>query len=460
MTAISLNTLEPRFQQICERIRADQKRLKVPGVAIGVYHQGQEYVAGFGRTSVENPLRVTPDTLFQVGSISKTFTGTMLMMLVEKGLLDLDKPVRKYLPKFKMADPNVEKHLSTRQLLTHTGGWVGDYFNDLGNGDDALEKMVKKIRKLEQVTPLGQTWSYNNTGFNIAGRLIEVLTEMPYEKAAQEMIFNPLGLEMTFFYPSDLLFTHRFVVGHFKEGKKVRVARPWAIGRAGNPVGGVVSTVRDLLKYARFHMGDGKTADGQQIISPESLKMMQTPQVDAGGRGQMGITWFIRGADSLSIFGHGGATKGQEAAFHFIPEKDFAVALLSNSTDGGVLTDNILKWVLDVYFQAALPAHSPIELPETELAEYAGVYELPLLAGELKVASNCLVWQETPRGGFPKPDSPPPPPEPPVRFKFYEKDRVIGLDEPAKGSLADFLRDETGAIRFFRFGGRAMKRKS
>ncbi len=445
---------DPKFQWVCENISSEMKRLKVPGAALGVYHDGKEFSAGFGRTSVENPLRVTPDTLFQVGSISKTFTGTILMRLVEQGLLDLDTPIRKILPKFKMSDPEVEKKLTTRHLLTHTGGWIGDYFDSFGDGNDALQKMVKRIRKLPQVTPLGGPWSYNNTGFNIAGRVIEVLTDKPYEQAAQELIFDPLGLKMTFFFPSDILITHRFVVGHQKIGRKAKVARPWAIGRAGNCVGGVVSTVRDLLTYARFHMGNGENAQGQPVMKRESLEAMRVEQADAGGRGKMGLTWFIRKADNLTIYSHGGATHGQQAMFHFIPQENFAVALLTNSDEGGIMTDNLLKWVLEAYFDASIPVPQPLQKSESELAEFTGHYELPLSAFDLIAQDGCLVKKDIPRGGFPTPNTPPGPPEPDVRLAFYETDRVVGLDEPRKGALCEFLRDMDGNVRLMRIGGR------
>lgn len=451
---LPLEVLEPKFQRLCETLRGEMKRLKVPGAAIGVHHNGQEYAAGFGRASVEHPLRVTPDTLFQVGSITKTFTGTILMRLAEQGRLDLDAPVRKILPKFKMSDPEVEKRLTTRHLLTHTGGWLGDYFDDFGNGDDALQKMVKKIRKLPQVTPLGGPWSYCNTGFNLTGRIIEVLTEKPYEQAAQELLFDPLGLKMTFFFPSDLLMTHRFAVGHQKIGKKVKVARPWAIGRAGNSVGGAVSTARDLLAYARFQMGDGSNAQGEPVMKRESLEAMRAEQVDAGGRGKMGLTWFIREVNGLKIYTHGGATHGQQAMFLFIPHEDFAAALLTNSNEGGIITDSLLKWVLETYFDASIPAPQPIQKSEEELAEYAGHYELPLSAFDLRIGDGVLIKKDIPRGGFPTPNSPPGPPEPDVRLAFYDTDRLVGLDEPRKGALCEFLRDETGQIRFLRIGGR------
>src|SRR6266511_3767494 len=309
---------DPTFKKIAQKIVSEMKRLDVPGVAIGIWHAGNEYAEGFGVTSLEHPLPVTADTLFQTGSISKTFTGTMLMQLAEQGKVDLDAPVKKYLRDFKLRDKDVTKKVTVRHLLTHMGGWVGDYFNDFGNGDEALDKMVKDIAKLPQVQALGTIWSYNNTGFNIASRIIEIVTKKPYEQAAQEMLLDPIGLDMSFFYPSDLLFTHRFVVGHLKVRNKVKVARPWAIGRAGNGVGGVVSTVRDLLKYARFHMSNGK----KNVITGKSLRAMRVPQADMGPRGSMGITWFIRKAGDLTIYGHGGATNGQQALFCFIPEKD------------------------------------------------------------------------------------------------------------------------------------------
>lgn len=448
---------DKKFKKLGEVIVAEMKRLEIPGVSVGIWHAGQEFSAGFGVTSLENPLPVSAETLFQVGSISKTLTGMLLMRLVELGKLDLDAPVRTYLPHLKLSDPHVAETVTTRHLLTHTGGWIGDYFNDFGNGDNALSKMVKSLAKLPQITPPGEIWSYNNTGFNLAGRLVEVLMKKPYEKATQAFLLDPLGLKMSFFYPDDAILTHRFAVGHSKWEKTVKVARPWAVGRATNPVGGLVSTVKDLLIYARFQMGNGQSAAGEQILARESLEAMQTPQVEAGGRGKMGLTWFIRSSqgEDLTIFGHGGATHGQQAGFHFIPEKDFALAVLTNSDDGGAITDNLLKWALEIYFDTSLPAPTPSQKPEAELGEYEGLYDLPLSAFTLEVKDGYLVRQEIPRGGFPTPETPPGPPSPPVRLAFYEPDRVVALDEPGKGSLGDFLRDQAGKLAFFRIGGRA-----
>jgi CubicO group peptidase (beta-lactamase class C family) len=445
---------DPKFKKITQNIVSEMKRLHVPGVSIGIWHKGREYTAGFGITSVEHPLPVTADTLFQTGSISKTYTGTLMMMLVEQGKVDLDAPVRKYIKDFKVKDKEVSENVRVRHLLTHMGGWVGDYFNDFGNGDDALDRMVREIAKLPQVQPLGTIWSYNNTGFNVASRIIEVVTKRSYEQAVQEMLLDPLGLDMTFFYPSDVLFTHRFVVGHYLEKKNVKVARPWAIGRAGNGVGGVVSTVRDLLKYARFHMSNGKKG----VISRKNLKSMRNPQADAGARGMMGITWFIRTVGNVTVYAHGGATHGQQAYFFFIPDKDFACAILTNSDDGGIITADVFSKVMELYFNVKSKLPKPIETSAAELKRYMGRYKIGTECFDLKVKDKYLIYHHIPLGGFPTPDTPPGPAMPPMRFSFYERDKVIGLDEPYKDALGEFFRDEKGRLQFFRIGGRAHKK--
>ena len=160
-----------RFAEVVQAAQDAMEAHSVPGVAIAVVSGGEEETAGLGVTSIENPLEVTPDTLFQIGSIGKTFTATAIMRLVEQGKVDLDVPVRTYLPDFRLADDNVAARVTIRHLLTHTGGWEGDYFDDFGLGDDALARMVGRLEELPQLTPLGEVWAYNNAGFYVAGRV-------------------------------------------------------------------------------------------------------------------------------------------------------------------------------------------------------------------------------------------------------------------------------------------------
>lgn len=444
----------PRFRALCERIVEEMKLRKVPGVAIGVWHKKREFTSGFGMTDIKNPLAITPDTLFQTGSISKTFTGTVIMQLVEQSKVDLDAPVRKYIKDFKLRDKKVEKQVTVRDLLTHMGGWVGDYFNDFGNGDDALDKMVKAIAKLPQVHPHRKIWSYNNTGFNVASRIIEVVTKKPYEQAVQEMLLDPLELDSTFFYPDDELLTHRVVVGHQLIKTKVKVAHPWAVGRASNGVGGVVSNVKDLLKYARFHMSNGQ----KKVLSGKSLRAMRKPQVDAGGRGEMGITWFIRKIRNTTLYGHGGATNGQQAYLFFIPNEDFALAILTNSDDGNMITSKIVGWALDIYFNTSISTPTPIQTSVAERKKFTGRYQIGTECCELKVQGDYLMYHHIPLGGFPTPDVPPGPALPPMRFAFYDTDKVIGMSGLFKNALGEFIRDDKGKLLYFRIGSRAHKK--
>jgi hypothetical protein len=244
------------------------------------------------------------------------------------------------------------------------------------------------------------------------------------------------------------------VVGHQNVEDRIQVARPWAIGRAGNGVGGVVSTVRDLLKYARFHMSNGR----KNVITGRSLRLMREPQADAGPRGMMGITWFIRKVGDLTVYAHGGATNGQQAYFFFLPGQDFACAILTNSDDGAIITSGITNTILEFYFQTKPKLPEPLEKPARELKEFVGRYQIGTECFDLKAKGRHLIYHHIPLGGFPTPDSPPGPAMPPIRFSFYEKDRVIGLDEPYKDALGDFIRSEKGKLHFFRIGGRAHKK--
>ena len=220
------------FEQLADAAQEAMAAAGVPGVALGLSSGEEEQYAAFGVTSLENPLPVTPGTLFQIGSITKTFTATVAMQLVDEGLLDLDAPVRTYLPSLRLGDEAAAAGATMRHLLTHTGGWEGDYFDDPSRGDDALALMVDRLADLPQVVPLGAIFSYNNAGFYIAGRVLEVIGGEPFERLVEERILRALALDETYFFAEDVM-THRFAAGHQEadgdEGTVVEVARPWQL---------------------------------------------------------------------------------------------------------------------------------------------------------------------------------------------------------------------------------------
>ena len=219
------------FGRLCEFISDSMRKLAIPGVAVGVISGDQEFSAGVGVTNVDHPLQVDADTLFQIGSTTKTFTGTAVMRLVEMSKLALDEPVRTYLPDFAVRDADASARVTIRHLLTHTAGWVGDIYEDTGNGDDALKEYTARMATLPQLTPVGTVWSYNNSAFWLAGRIIEVATGLTYERAMLELVLEPLALTRSFLMPADVM-THRFAVGQVRRQARARVCCGRGWGRA------------------------------------------------------------------------------------------------------------------------------------------------------------------------------------------------------------------------------------
>jgi len=435
-----------RFDDVVEVAKASMEELSVPGVSIGVLFDGEEETAGLGVTSVENPLDVTPDTLFQIGSIGKTFTASALMRLVERGDVDLDASVRTYLRDFRLQDEDAAARVTVRQLLTHTGGWLGDYFDDFGWGDDALARMVERVGELPQLTPLGEVWSYNNAAFYVAGRVIESVTGQTYEAAMRELVFDPLGIEHAYYFMDDVI-TRRFVVGHeLDEEEHTVVARPWPIGRAAHAAGGIVTSVPELLRYARFWL------EGGDFLSRESVQEMTSPQIEVGGNIQaVGLAWMVMSIEDVRLVGHGGGTNGQISWFVFAPEHGFALAVLTNHDRGGTVTTRVAEKAYETYLDVREPELEAVELdPEP----YLGRYEAQMGDLVLERADGGLQIRVIPKGGFPTPDTPPSPAPPPAPIAFNSPDEIFVPEGIWKGDRGLFLRGEDGSIRWLRIGGR------
>jgi CubicO group peptidase (beta-lactamase class C family) len=436
-----------KWEQLCAF--TDDIRLQhgVPGVALGILHDGEVQAAGFGVTNVENPLDITDRTLFQIGSISKTFTGTLIMKMVEEGKIDLDATVRTYLPNFRVADEEASQTVTIRHLMIHTSDWFGDFFLDTGAGDDAAARSVAAMANLEQLAPIGEVWSYNNAGFYLLGHLIEVISGRSYEKLLREKILEPLGLEHIFFDPGDVM-TYRFAAGH-SDGL---VARPWPLPRAAYPVGGIACDLHDLLAYARFHMGDGTTAGGNRLLEKDSLLKMQTPNVTVWKKEQWGLTWSVDDSYGTRLVAHGGGTNGQISRLVLAPERDFAVAVFTNAGSGGHVTKAVVNQALKAFVDIEINDPQPLEVPEEELAVFAGDYSRPFADISLGILGGRLIGQLIEKMGFPDKDIPPSSQPPPFTLGLVEEDRLMILDGPMKSSLVDIIRKVDGSIGWLRAG--------
>jgi CubicO group peptidase (beta-lactamase class C family) len=431
------------------------ERFHVPGVAVGILNGDEETVRGFGVTNLDNPLDVDGDTLFQIGSTTKTITGLVAMRLVEQGLIELDEPVRTYLPELRLSDADVTSNLTLRHLLTHTGGFDGDYFCDFGPSDDALERAVASMSALAQIAPLGEVWSYCNAGFYIAGRLIEVITGKPYETAAREIALDPIGLDSSFFFPEEVM-TYRFASGHWGVDK-VHVARPWALPRDIHPVGGIISSARDNLKYARFWLADAVTQSGERLLSTDTVRLMQAPLMPTSKREWIGLTWINREVSGVKLIRHGGGTNGQTSAFMFVPAKNFALTVLTNSSRPEI-TKAVTEWALKEYLDIEEPNPVPLQSNPNDLAELTGVYkdiastiELAVIEGRLTLEIKQKHEAMKAMIGDPRP------PIPPMSVALIGPDSFVVKDGMYANDQGEFIRRD-GRVHWLRFGGRLKTR--
>ena len=441
-----------KFRPLEETIKEMMKQLQVPGVAVGIIHEGEEYAAGFGVTNVGHPLPVDAKTLFQVGSITKTVTGTAAMRLVEMGRLGLDQPLRTYIPDFKLADEEAAAKVTMRHLLTHTAGWPGDYFDDTGRGDDALARVVDRMARLPQLTEPGAFCGYNNAAFYLAGRIIELLTNQTYEKAVKELVLEALGMTSSFFFAEEAI-TYRVAVGHMLQGSTLEVARSWALPRAAHPAGGLVSCIADQLRYLRFHMIEGSDTDGRGMLTPASIVQMRSPQLhNSFSSSTIGLTWWLREVDGVRIVEHSGATIGQQALLLMVPELHFGMVVLTNATSGGQLCEEVTKWALRYYLTLGELEIVPLDLPREQLAPYIGQYSDSFTIWEVSIVDNRLILQILPssarQSGV----------KLHVPLAFCSTDRVLALDTYFKGTQGDFLRSPDGQIKWLRFAGRIAAR--
>lgn len=308
----------------------------VPGAQVAVLADGEIQDEAAGVLSLRTQVEATTDSVFKIGSITKIWTATLIQQLVDDGVLDLDRPVRDYLPGFRLSDPAATASLTARHLLTHTGGIDGNHFTDTGRNDDAIEKFVATLAEADQLLPPDTVFSYSNSGYVVLGRLVEVLRDKPFHDVLRERLVTPLGLHTvaTDTYEAIL---HRAAVGHVQTGGKVVPAKEWAVSYYSAPSGSHFAiSARELLEFVRLHLTD------------PALAALREPQVESvpdfgGGVIGWGLGWMLY---QDGVVGHTGVAKGQKAWLRVVPSAGVAVAVLTNSTGGEPLAYEIFGAVL------------------------------------------------------------------------------------------------------------------
>ncbi|MFF7242063.1 serine hydrolase [Streptomyces collinus] len=353
---------------LAEFVGATAKEFDIPGAAVGVWVDGRELIACHGVTSLDNPLPVDRDTLFVLGSVTKTYTATAIMRLVEAGRVELEAPVRRYVPELRLPDEGAAAQITILNLLNHTAGLDTRMVFDSGDGDDALAGEVAKMAEVTLIGPVGGRASYSQLGYNLLGRVIENVTGETFEAAVTSLVLDQVGLANSVFTAGQAI-TRRFAVGHNLREGELKVARTWKDTRGNNPGGGLVSSVSDQLRWARFHLGGGDLA-----------RRMQEPTVALHGStlgDAVGLGWFLRDVDGVRTVGHGGSTNGQFANLLLVPEREFAVVAVSNAGPDSGLKFNqaVLRWALEHYLGVVEGDPEPLPYDPQRAQEIIGHYE-------------------------------------------------------------------------------------
>jgi CubicO group peptidase (beta-lactamase class C family) len=354
---------------------------RVPGAALGIWSGGQEILAAHGVLNSATGVAATSDSLFQVGSITKIWTATMIMQLVDEGLLSLDATVSEALPGARLGVSDVGADVTVRHLLTHTSGIDGDIFTDTGRGDECVERYVGLLAEAPSVFTPGAAYSYCNSGYVLLGRIIEVLDGQSWDASLRERLTAPLSIAQTVTLPEEAIL-HRAAVGHHRCGTPVHV---WGLPRSVGPAALITTTAGDLLTFARLHLDGGVTADGKRLLSEASATAMQSARAAIGEftapGSAIGLGWRLSRWGDRTVIGHDGDTVGQSAYLRIDPEAGLAACLLTNAAESEELYREVFGEVFGGLTGATMPAPPRPAGPAAgaglgaDLERYAGRYE-------------------------------------------------------------------------------------
>jgi CubicO group peptidase (beta-lactamase class C family) len=337
-------TTSPHLQDLEAQMRLVMAEWNVPGLALLVLKDGEVVLSqGFGKRNVARDLDVTPRTLFPIGSSSKAFTAAAIALLVEEGKLEWDKPVRAYLPSFKLHDSFASERVTPRDLLCHRSGlprheimWYNALFT--------RKEMVERLQYLEPNVDFRTLYQYNNLMYATAGYLIECVTGQTWEEFVAERIFKPLGMTSSNTSVSDSQQSDDYALPYAEEEHEVKEIPFYDRVQATGPAGSINSNLEDIVHWLRFQLNNGKHGE-TQVLAAEQLAQNHTPQMlipaspilnfQESTTSSYGMGWEIGSYRGHRMLQHGGAINGFAAQVVLLPDDQAAVAVFTNS--GGTL---------------------------------------------------------------------------------------------------------------------------
>ena len=362
LTSLSLVAQSPdQADELTTTITDLLDEYRVPGAAVAVIRDGEVlYSEAFGVTDIEAETPVTTETLFPIGSVSKSFTALAVAQLVDAGSVDLDVPISEYVPELTLSDPEALDQITLRMLLSHTAGLTPGALPVFERYEDR-EGVIADLANVPIQTEPGASYAYSNRGYILAGYILEQVTGQTWEDYVRENILQPLGMESANF-DSDLLTVERYALPHYFDVLRgvVPVSFFESIELSG-PAGSINTNIGELTNYLLFQMGEG-TYDGERLVSQEMLNTLQTEQVD-----RYTLGWFplrslnLNPFEQIDLIGHNGAFAGYNAFAAFTP----------GAQSGAVVLTNVDVSTGEVFTQAALVEALAYALGETFETPYA-----------------------------------------------------------------------------------------
>jgi len=359
------------FDEYVKRTMADWK---VPGAAIVIVKDGKVILSkGYGLRDVKNNLRVTEETLFPIASITKSFTVATLGTLATEGKLDWDRPVREYLPDFRLYDEVLTARVTPRDLVTHRTG-LPRHDGSWYRSGLTREEMYARLRYLEPDRDLRREFQYNNLMFMTAGYMAGKLNGSTWEEAVSKRIFEPLGMKSSNFDFGETFKSAKDVAHAYrKDDNEVAHEAPIYEGdKALGPAGAIVSNLSDMTQYLLMYMNRGKHGD-QQIISPGDVRQMISPQMVMRssdldpelGYPHYGMGLFVTTYRGHKYVNHGGNLDGYSLLLSFMPEDNIGTVILLNM-DGSNLREVLSYNIMD-----RLLGLAPVDWNKRQLERYA-----------------------------------------------------------------------------------------
>jgi CubicO group peptidase (beta-lactamase class C family) len=403
--------LDEIAQWLRSRLPELTARYGVPGVAVAVSSGDDIVDVAVGVLNTGTGVEADADSIFQIGSITKVLTASLVLQLRDEGRIELDSPIRRWLPEFRVADERAAAAITVRQLLCHVSGFEGDVFTDTGKGDDCVEKYLTRLRDVPQLFPPGEMWSYNNAGYCVLGRLVEVVRGKPYDRCLREHLLAPLGMRRAATDPYEAVL-HRVAVGHVTTTAGPAPTETWALARSNGPAGSMLAMrARDLLAFARMHLAEGRAADETAILSAASVRAMQEPQIQLPDIAQgvaWGLGWELFSLAPRLVFGHDGSTIGQSASLRVVPDRDVALVVLANGGEAKQLQRAVAEKVLGELADVS-PPEPPVATGQVRDARrYVGRYVSAVSETAVTQDADGRLWLDrVPRGELADLDEPP-----------------------------------------------------